>query len=67
MSASQTSRRLRRVAGGLLAVAVIAETAQAQQPTDLSRTEIKVTRVAPDFYLLAAAFVTQTSLSLGFI
>ena len=44
---------LRNVAGGLLAVALVsAESTQAQQPTDIGKTEIKVTRMAPDFYTL---------------
>jgi cyclase len=56
MNASKTSPRLRKVACGFLAAAlVIAKIAPAQQPTALSKTEIKATRLAPDFYTLEGA------------
>jgi cyclase len=62
MNALRTSRRLRHITGGLLAIALIAETTQAQQSTDLSKTEIQVTRMAPDFYLLEGAGGTISAL-----
>src|SRR5665213_1581376 len=56
MNASKTSPRPRKMACGFLAAAlVIANTALTQQPTDLSKTEIKAIRLAPDFYTLEGA------------